>query len=69
MWSIMDSDAPLVADEVYAQLFKYSEPDPTQAAHALHHAVKKLIEDSIGTKSFWNGYHSFTLGFEYVAPD
>ena len=52
MWSIMDSDAPLVADEVYAQLFKYSEPDPTQAAHALHNAVKKLIKDSNGTKSF-----------------
>jgi CHAT domain-containing protein len=52
MWSIMDSDAPPVADEVYGQLFKYSEPDPTQAAHALHHAVKKLIKDSNGTKSF-----------------
>ena len=52
MWSIKDSDAPLVADEVYAQLFKYSEPDPTQAAHALHNAVKKLINDSNGTKSF-----------------
>ena len=33
MWSIMDSDAPLVADEVYAQLFKYSEPDPTQVIY------------------------------------
>lgn len=52
MWSIMDSDAPLVADEVYAQLFKYSEPDPTKAAHALHNAIKKLIKDSNGTKSF-----------------
>jgi CHAT domain-containing protein len=52
MWSIMDSDAPLVADEVYAQLFKYSEPVPTQAAHALDNAIKKLIKDSNGTKSF-----------------
>jgi CHAT domain-containing protein len=52
MWPIMDSDAPLVADEVYVQLFKYSEPDPTQAANALHNAVKKLIKDSKGTKSF-----------------
>jgi CHAT domain-containing protein len=52
MWSIMDSDAPVVADEVYAQLFKDLEPAPTQAAHALHNAVKKLIESSNGTKSF-----------------
>jgi CHAT domain-containing protein len=52
MWSIMDSDAPLVADEVYSQLFRYSEPDPTRAAHALHNAVKKLAKDSNRTKSF-----------------
>jgi CHAT domain-containing protein len=52
MWSIMDSDAPVVADEVYAQLFNGSEPDPTQAARALDKAVKKLIKDSNGTKSF-----------------
>lgn len=52
MWSITDSDAPIVADNVYAQLFKDSEPDPTQAAHALDKAIKKLIKDSNGTKSF-----------------
>jgi CHAT domain-containing protein len=51
MWSIMDSDAPVIADEVYAQLFKDSDPDPTQAARALDKAVKKLIKDSNGTKS------------------
>jgi CHAT domain-containing protein len=55
MWSIMDSDAPQVADEVYARLFEDcgSEPDPTQAAHALHHAVQKLLKNSKGKKSFW----------------
>lgn len=52
MWSIMDSDAPLIADEVYAHIFKDSEPDPSQAARALHRAVKKLVEDSNGGKSF-----------------
>jgi CHAT domain-containing protein len=52
MWSIRDRDAPLVADEVYAELFKDSKPDATQAAYALHRAVKKLVEDSKGTKSF-----------------
>ena len=52
MWSIMDSDAPIVADEVYAQLFKDSEPDPTEAARALDKAVKKLIKNSNGKKPF-----------------
>jgi CHAT domain-containing protein len=52
MWSIKDSDALLIADEFYAELFKDSKPDATQAAYALHKAVKKLLEDSNGTKSF-----------------
>jgi CHAT domain-containing protein len=52
MWSIKDSDAPLVTDEVYAELFKDSKPDASQAALALHKAVKKLVEGSVGTKSF-----------------
>jgi CHAT domain-containing protein len=42
MWSIMDNDAPTVADAVYAHLLKESGPDVTQAAFALHEAVKKL---------------------------
>jgi CHAT domain-containing protein len=52
MWSITDSDAPIVAEEFYAQLFRDSEPDATQAALALHNAIKKLINDSSGKKSF-----------------
>jgi CHAT domain-containing protein len=52
MWSIKDSDAPLFADEFYAELFKDSKPDVARAAYALHKAVKKLVEDSNGTKSF-----------------
>lgn len=52
MWSVMDSDAPRVADGVYTYLFKgHSRPDYTQAAHALHYAVKQLREDS-ADKSF-----------------
>jgi CHAT domain-containing protein len=52
MWSIRDGDAPEVADAVYAHLFKESHPDPTQAAFALHAAVKKLHESSKVKKSF-----------------
>jgi hypothetical protein len=66
MWAILDRDGPMVADEVYAQLFKDSEPDPTQAARALQNAVKKLIEYSDGVR---NGCHSYTVasGFEEVS--
>ena len=52
MWSIADSDAPAIADEVYAELFKDSKLDASRAAYALHKAVKKLVDDSNGTKSF-----------------
>ncbi|KAJ7884655.1 CHAT domain-containing protein, partial [Mycena leptocephala] len=36
MWTIMDSDALDVANDVYEHLFKMSPPDPAQAAEALH---------------------------------
>ena len=46
MWSIKDDDAPKVADAVYAHLLKDPNPDATQAAFALHEAVKKLHDES-----------------------
>ncbi|KAF8177775.1 CHAT domain-containing protein, partial [Mycena galopus ATCC 62051] len=52
MWSIMDNDAPQVADDVYAHLLKVSPPDSTRAAEALHLAVRKLREQPGGKKSF-----------------
>jgi CHAT domain-containing protein len=51
MRSIRNDDVPKVADVVYAHLFKEPHPDPTQAAFALHEAVKKLQNKSRG-KSF-----------------
>ena len=42
MWSIMDKDAPDVADEVYTELLSMDKPDSSQAAYALHVAVKNL---------------------------
>ncbi|KAJ7877603.1 CHAT domain-containing protein [Mycena leptocephala] len=53
MWTIMDNDAPQVASEVYEHLFKTSPPDPSQAAEALHFAVRKLREESGEKKSFF----------------
>jgi hypothetical protein len=71
MWSITDSDAPVVADEVHAQLFKDSDsdPDPTQAAQALD-TVKKLIKDSSGTKSCleWVLLHRNPLRARRISP-
>jgi CHAT domain-containing protein len=52
MWSIMDDDAPIVADAVYAHLLKESNPDVTQAAFALHEAVKMLRD--VEKKSFFS---------------
>ncbi|KAF8214781.1 CHAT domain-containing protein [Mycena galopus ATCC 62051] len=54
MWTIMDKDAPKVATDVYAHLFQTSPPDSTRAAEALHLAVRKLREESGGTKSFFH---------------
>ncbi|KAJ7770283.1 CHAT domain-containing protein [Mycena maculata] len=54
MWTIMDNDAPQVASDVYEYLFKMSQPDPKQAAEALHLAIRRLREQSGGTKSFFH---------------
>jgi CHAT domain-containing protein len=57
MWSIMDRDAPCVADDVYAHLFKDQTPDHTQAAYALHHAIQKLRRTTEGKSYFsWVPY-------------
>jgi CHAT domain-containing protein len=52
MWSILDNDAPQVAEDVYKHLFKTSPIDPTRAAEALYFAVRNLRErsDSEGKK-------------------
>ncbi|KAF8139335.1 CHAT domain-containing protein [Mycena galopus ATCC 62051] len=52
MWSIQDDDAPQVAADVYEHLFKTSPPNPTQAAEALHIAIRNLQERA-GEKSFF----------------
>ena len=46
MWSIIDDDAPAIADCVYSKLFSDREPDSTKAALALHHAVKCMREEN-----------------------
>ncbi|KAJ1305521.1 hypothetical protein OPQ81_000528 [Rhizoctonia solani] len=51
MWSIMDEDAPLIADEVYARLLKGGRMDVGGAANALHQAVCQLRE-KVGDRAF-----------------
>ncbi|CAE6433818.1 unnamed protein product [Rhizoctonia solani] len=51
MWSVVDDDAPFVADKVYAQLMKDGKVGNGEAAKALHYATKALRE-KVGVKEF-----------------
>jgi CHAT domain-containing protein len=51
MWSINDSDAPLIAELVYAHILDGGVADSRLAAKALHEAVKCLRE-KVGDRSF-----------------
>jgi CHAT domain-containing protein len=51
MWSVMDADAPVVADKVYAQLLKDGKMNNKDAAKALHEAVGELRE-KVGEDAF-----------------
>ncbi|KAJ7694357.1 hypothetical protein B0H17DRAFT_931783, partial [Mycena rosella] len=61
-WTIMDNDAPQVANDVHEHLLKTSPPDPTRAAEALHPAVRKLREGSGGKRSFFHWVPFIHLG-------
>ncbi|EUC55571.1 aromatic di-alanine and TPR containing protein [Rhizoctonia solani AG-3 Rhs1AP] len=51
MWSVVDEDAPLVADRVYAQLMKDGKVGNGAAGRALYYAVGELRE-KVGEKAF-----------------
>ncbi|QRV94425.1 CHAT domain protein [Ceratobasidium sp. AG-Ba] len=51
-WSIMDEDAPFVAESVYSELLKDGKMDHTRSARALHKAVGKLRE-RVGDQAVW----------------
>ena len=51
MWSIIDKDAPLVADQVYGQLVDDGKMDCSRVARALHSAVG-VLRDEVGEKEF-----------------
>ncbi|KAF8155063.1 CHAT domain-containing protein [Mycena galopus ATCC 62051] len=48
LWSMDDKDGPLVAESFYSYLFRDGQrPQATEAAEALHHAVKELKERKV----------------------
>ncbi|CAE7224328.1 unnamed protein product [Rhizoctonia solani] len=51
MWSVVDSDAPLVADKVYPQLMKEGKLGNGEAGKSLHNAVAALRE-TVGEQDF-----------------
>ncbi|KDN34203.1 hypothetical protein RSAG8_12709, partial [Rhizoctonia solani AG-8 WAC10335] len=51
MWSVVDQDAPFVADKVYARLMKDGKVGNGEAGKALHDAVAGLRE-KVGEKEF-----------------
>ncbi|KAB5588324.1 aromatic di-alanine and TPR containing protein [Ceratobasidium theobromae] len=57
MWSVKDSDAPIIAKEVYGRLLKDGKMDHRDAARALHEAVAHL-RGEVGDKAFerWAPY-------------
>ncbi|EUC62673.1 aromatic di-alanine and TPR containing protein, putative [Rhizoctonia solani AG-3 Rhs1AP] len=58
MWSVMDSDAPFVADKVYGHLLRDGKMNCKGAARALHYAVAELRENI--------GYKEFTRWIPYI---
>ncbi|KAH7338327.1 CHAT domain-containing protein [Rhizoctonia solani] len=51
MWSVSDSDAPFVADKVYAELMKDGKVGNGEGGRALHHGIEALRE-KVGEKNF-----------------
>ncbi|KAJ1299439.1 hypothetical protein OPQ81_002687 [Rhizoctonia solani] len=60
MWSVMDDDAPFVANKVYGQLLKDGTIGKGEAGKALHYAIAAL-RAKVGEKSFgrWVPYIHF----------
>lgn len=51
MWSIVDSDGPIVTKELYGYLLNEAGGDSGRAAYALHHAVK-CLRQVVGETNF-----------------
>ena len=61
MWSIGDSDAPIIAEKFYRYLIEEANGDSRRAAYALHRAVAHL-RDVIGERNFMRWVPFIHLG-------
>ena len=52
LWSILDEDAPLIAEKFYSDMMKHADGDPTRSAYALHYAVQCLRDSLCDTDGF-----------------
>ncbi|KAH7325449.1 CHAT domain-containing protein [Rhizoctonia solani] len=51
MWSIGDSDAPLIAEHTYAEILMGGKPNSSKACRALHRALG-VLRDKVGERAF-----------------
>ena len=53
LWSVWDDSATAVTSGVYTQLLRHRHLDPSAAAHALHHTIRKLRDRDPMRPSTW----------------
>lgn len=64
LWSMMDDDGPIIAEQVYKHLFRNwpeSKPDSSEAAFALHQAVLYLRDQLNRTPLSWVPFVHFGM--------
>ncbi|CAE6521466.1 unnamed protein product [Rhizoctonia solani] len=67
MWSIIDEDAPLIANDVYARLLGGGRMDAGGSARALHQAVGALRE-KVGDRAFYRWVPYIHMGGHMLSP-
>ncbi|KAF8752094.1 TPR-like protein [Rhizoctonia solani] len=68
LWSVVDEDAPFVADKVYGRLLEDGKVGNGEAGRALHDAVAGLRE-KVGEKEFGRWCHIYTLVLDVGSGD
>jgi CHAT domain-containing protein len=56
MWNLFDQPAPVVADIIYSALSASGRPNSSQAAEALHKAVRSLRKSNPADPLIWAPY-------------
>lgn len=53
LWSVWDTTAATITQDLYPQLIRGDGLDPTDTAHALHHTIRKLRDTQPERPSTW----------------